>query len=54
MSLLINEVFCSKSLVRRNLQAKTEGTRIKITAGINLIFRGLFFEHNAEIGRKDH
>jgi len=26
----------------------------KITAGIELIFRGLFFEHNAETGRKDH
>jgi hypothetical protein len=23
-------------------------------AGICLIFRGLFFEHNAEIGQKDH
>jgi len=26
----------------------------KITAGICLIFRGLFFEHNAEIGQKDY
>jgi hypothetical protein len=26
----------------------------KITAGICLIFRGLFFEHNAEIVQKDH
>jgi hypothetical protein len=23
-------------------------------AGICLIFRGLFFEHNAEIGQKEH
>jgi hypothetical protein len=43
MSLLINEDFCSKSR-----------HAIKITAGIYLIFRGLFFEYNAEIGRKDH
>jgi len=28
--------------------------RKKITTGIYLIFRGLFFEHNAEIGQKDH
>jgi hypothetical protein len=26
----------------------------KITTGICLIFRGLFFEHNAKIGQKDH
>jgi len=26
----------------------------KITTGIYLIFRGLFFEHNAEIEQKDH
>lgn len=26
----------------------------KISAGICLIFRALFFEHNAEGGRKDH
>ena len=26
----------------------------KITTDICLIFRGLFFEHNAEIGQKDH
>ncbi len=26
----------------------------KITTGICLLFRGLFFEHNAEIGQKDH
>jgi hypothetical protein len=28
--------------------------RKKITGGIYLIFRGLFFEHNAEIGQKIH
>jgi hypothetical protein len=28
--------------------------RKKITAGIYLIFRVLFFEHNAEIRQKDH
>jgi hypothetical protein len=51
----INEDFCSRS---RHVK--------KITAGICLIFRGLFFEHNpreigcafhgagAEIGQKDH
>jgi hypothetical protein len=39
----INEDFCSRSR-----HAK------KITAGICVIFRGLFFEHNAEIGQKDH
>jgi hypothetical protein len=39
----INEDFCSRSR-----HAK------KITTGICLIFRGLFFEHNAEIGQKDH
>jgi len=38
-----NEDFCSISR-----HAK------KITAGICLIFRGLFFEHNSEIGQKDH
>jgi hypothetical protein len=38
-----NEDFCSISR-----HAK------KITAAICLIFRGLFFEHNAEIGQKDH
>jgi len=43
MSLLINEDFRSRSR-----HAK------KITTGINLIFRGLFFEHNTEIVRKDH
>jgi hypothetical protein len=55
MSLLINEDFSSRSR-----HAK------KITTGIYLIFRGLFFEHNpreigsafhragAEIVRKDH
>jgi hypothetical protein len=43
MGLLINEDFRSRSR-----HAK------KITTGIYLIFRGLFFEHNAEIGRKDH
>ena len=37
-----NEDFCSRSR-----HAK------KITAGIYLIFRGLFFEHNADIGQKD-
>jgi hypothetical protein len=26
----------------------------KITTGISLIFRGLFFEQKAEIGQKDH
>jgi len=26
----------------------------KITTGIYIIFRGLFFEHNADIGQKDH
>jgi hypothetical protein len=26
----------------------------KITAGICVIFLGLFFEHNAEAGQKDH
>jgi len=26
----------------------------KITVGIWLIFRGLFFEHIADIGQKDH
>jgi len=40
-----------------------QGMRKKITtpkenlpgqAGICLIFRGLFFEHNAKIGLKDH
>jgi hypothetical protein len=39
----INEDFCSRS---RHVK--------KITTGICLIFRGLFFEHNAEIGQKDH
>ena len=43
MSLLINEDFRSRSR-----HAK------KITTGICLIFQGLFFEHNAEIGQKDH
>jgi len=43
MILLIYEDFRSRSR-----HAK------KITTGIWLIFRGLFFEHNAEIGRKDH
>jgi len=43
MSLLINEDFRSRSR-----HAK------KITTGIYLIFRGLFFEHNAEIVRKNH
>ena len=52
MSLLINEDFCSRS---RHMK--------KITTGIYLIFRGLFFSHpkgiccaayNAEIGQKDH
>jgi len=38
-----NEDFCSRS---RHVK--------KITTGICLIFRGLFFEHNAEIGQKDH
>jgi hypothetical protein len=38
-----NEDFCSISK-----HAK------KITTGICEIFRGLFFEHNAEIGQKDH
>ena len=38
-----NEDFCSRSR-----HAK------KITAGICLIFRGLFFEHNTEIEQKDH
>jgi outer membrane protein assembly factor BamA len=38
-----NEDFCLRSR-----HAK------KITAGICLIFRGLFFEHNADIGQKDH
>jgi hypothetical protein len=28
--------------------------RKKITAGICIIFRGLIFEHNAEIGQKDY
>jgi len=31
-----------------------EGHAKKITTGIWLIFRGLFFEHNADIGQKDH
>ncbi len=31
-----------------------EGHAKKITAGICLIFRGLFFEHNTDIGQKDH
>ena len=31
-----------------------EGHAKKIITGIYLIFRGLFFEHNAEIVRKDH
>jgi len=31
-----------------------EGHVKKITAGIYVIFRGSFFEHNAEIGQKDH
>ncbi|OEU61595.1 MAG: hypothetical protein BA867_08390 [Desulfobacterales bacterium S5133MH16] len=35
----INEDFCSRS---RHVK--------KITTGICLLFRGLFFEHNAEIG----
>ena len=26
----------------------------KITTGICLTFRGLFFEHNADIGQKEH
>jgi len=40
---IINEDFCSRSRPAK-----------KIIAGIFLIFRGLFFEHNAEIGQKDH
>ena len=39
----INEDFSS-----RLRQAK------KVTAGICLIFRGLFFEYNADIEQKDH
>jgi len=39
----INEDFCSRSR-----HAK------KITAGIYVIFRGLFFEYNADIEQKDH
>ena len=31
-----------------------KGHAKKITTGIYLIFRGLFFEHNAEIGQKGH
>jgi len=31
-----------------------EGHAKKITAGICVIFLGLFFEHNAEAGQKDH
>jgi hypothetical protein len=43
MSLLINEDFRSRS-----------GHAKKITAGIYLIFRGLFFKDNAKILRKKH
>jgi len=43
MSLVIYEDFRSRS---RHAE--------KITGGIWVIFRGLFFPHNAEIGRKDH
>jgi len=41
MSLLIYEIFCS---ISRHVE--------KITGDIYLISRGLFFSHNAEIGRK--
>jgi hypothetical protein len=40
---IINEDFCSRSRPAK-----------KIIAGIFLIFRGLFFEHNAENVQKDH
>jgi len=43
MRLLINDNFRSRSR-----HAK------KITTGIYLIFRGLFFEYHAKIVRKDH
>jgi hypothetical protein len=30
-----------------------QGMRKKITTEIYMVFRGLFFEHNADIGQKD-
>jgi len=38
-----NKVFCSRSRHAR-----------KLTTGIWLIFRGLIFEHNEEIGQNDY
>ncbi len=46
----INEDFCSRSPAEKNgIKRHVK----KITTGICLIFRGLFFKHNAEIGQKD-
>jgi hypothetical protein len=47
----INEDFCLRSPVG-NTGVKRHVK--KITEGICIIFRGLFFEHNAEIEQKDH
>jgi hypothetical protein len=66
MSLLINEDFRSKSRHAKIITTPVRSAGPTGQAGIYLIFRGLFFEHNpreigsafhragAEIVRKDH
>jgi hypothetical protein len=47
----INEDFYQRSPAGKN---GIKWHARKITTGIWTIFRGLFFEHNADIGQKDH
>ena len=54
MSLLINEDFRSRSRHAKKITIPVRSAGPTGQAGIYLIFRGLFFEHNAEIVRKDH
>ncbi|RZB33305.1 MAG: hypothetical protein SRB2_04073 [Desulfobacteraceae bacterium Eth-SRB2] len=48
--LSINEVFCSRSRHAKKIIAPVRSAGPTGQAGIYLIFRGLFFEHNADIG----
>jgi hypothetical protein len=54
MSLLINEDFRSRSRHAKKITTPVRSAGPTGQAGIYLIFQGLFFEHNAEIVRKDH
>jgi hypothetical protein len=50
----MDNLFLNRMNSRQRIVKKKQETIFEISIGICLIFRGLFFEHNTEIGQKDH